>query len=312
MYEQDDERSYSAGKGGTGSGRGGVAALLAPQQPEEVHTGAVIRAAGTAGVFPFGLPWACDVDSAVVGPAGSTEVETHTKLFHTLLCRRPAAKKRGATRLLDEAVGLARSRGLIASDAATGAIDSTGLETRHVSVHYAKRSWRQRGHYKRRYPKLSALCDIDTHIILAAVVDRGPKPDIVEFQAVLEQALKRQPLQTLLGDAGYESEAAHRLCRETYGVRSIIPTTNRGRRRKDSRPNAVTGKYRQELHEAFPKEEYGQRWQVETVFSSMKRRLGSALRRRRPFAINREVLLKVITYNLMVILYRYITFQQSM
>ena len=190
-------------------------------------------------------------------------------------------------------------------------MDSTGLETRHVSVHYAKRSWRHRGHYKRRYPKLSALCDIRSHLILAAVVDRGPKPDIVEFQALFEQAWRRQKFATLLGDAGYESEEVHRLCREELGLESIIPTTRRGRPRDDGTPRVVRGKYRRQLKWRFPKKKYGQRWQIETAFSMMKRRLGSALRRRRPFAINREVVLKVITYNLMIIHRVVATFQRS-
>jgi len=148
-------------------------------------------------------------------------------------------------------------------------------------------------------------------LILAAVVDRGPKPDMVEFYALLHQALERQRFRRLLGDAGYESEEAHRLCREKLGVESIIPTTIRGRPRHDGYPRPVRGKYRRQLHRHFPKKTYGQRWQIETVFSMLKRRLGSALQRRRPFAINREVILRVITYNLMIVHCAYFTFQQS-
>ena len=143
-------------------------------------------------------------------------------------------------------------------------------------------------------------------------MDRGPKPDIVEFQALFEQAWRRQKFATLLGDAGYESEEVHRLCREELGLESIIPTTSRGRPRDDGTPRVVRGKYRRQLKWRFPKKKYGQRWQIETAFSMMKRRLGSALRRRRPFAINREVVLKVITYNLMIIHRVVATFQRSM
>ena len=106
------------------------------------------------------------------------------------------------------------------------------METRHVSRHYARRSWRHSGHWKRRFPKLSALCDVESHIVLGGFVNRGPKPDVVEFPEVVKQALARHRFRTILGDAGYESERAHVLCREELGVESIFPTTVRGRARQ--------------------------------------------------------------------------------
>jgi len=208
-------------------------------------------------------------------------------------------------------VALARKRGLIAAKSRTAAMDSTGLETRHVSTHYARRSWRHSGHYKRRYPKLSALGDTSSHVLLSAVVDRGPKPDIMESWRLIEQALRDQRMGILLADAGYESEALHVWCRKTLKVRSIVPTTHRGRRRKDGGTSAIGGFYRRRLHDRFPKKTYGQRWQIETAFSMLKRNLGSALRSRRPFALNREALLRVIVHNIMILLCRIKCFQQS-
>jgi len=92
-----------------------------------------------------------------------------------------------------------------------------------------RRCHRHGAHYKHRYPKLSALCDTANHLILGVVIDSGPTVDIVEARQTLHEALARQPLASLLGDAGYESEGFHRLCWEHWGIRSIIPTTQRGR-----------------------------------------------------------------------------------
>lgn len=191
------------------------------------------------------------------------------------------------------------------------AIDSTGMETRHVSAYYTKRCQRHKAHYKHRYPKLSAVCDVRSHLLLSAVVDRGPKPDHVELEAAVVQAARRQRIHTLLGDAGYESEAAHRFCRAELGIRSIFPTTPRGRPRKDGKPKATTGHYRQHMKKHFPKKTYAQRWQIETTFSMLKRLLGSALRGRRRHAIDREIYLRVITINLMIIWRLKSCFQQS-
>ena len=175
------------------------------------------------------------------------------------------------------------------------------METRHASAYYTKRCGRHKGHYKHRFPKLSVVCDTRTHLVLSAFVNRGPKPDHIEFARALIAATRRQPIDTLVGDAGYESEPAHTLCRDELGIVSIFPTTHRGRRRIDGKPNAVTGRYRREMLDHFPKKTYGQRWQVETAFSMLKRLLGSALRSRNHHAINREILLRVLTINLMIV-----------
>jgi hypothetical protein len=51
----------------------------------------------------------------------------------------------------------------------------------------------------------------------------------------------------------------------------------------------------------FFKRIYGQRWQVESVFSRYKRRLGSALTATSWMGQKREAYLRVLTYNLMLI-----------
>ncbi len=186
------------------------------------------------------------------------------------------------------------------------------METRHVSRHYAKSSWHHSAHWKRGFPKLSAVCDVKSHIILAGHVDRGPKPDVVEFPELMLQALSRHGVKTVLADSGYESERAHVLCREELGIESIIPTTVRGKKRKDGRPRAIRSRWRRRLKRWFPRRKYGQRWQIETVFSMVKRNLGSALKARKPHSLNREVILKVIVHNLMILKRRESCFQRSM
>jgi len=133
-------------------------------------------------------------------------------------------------------------------------------------------------------------------------VDRGPKPDHCEFKATVREAHGRQPFATLLGDAGYDSEPAHRLCRDHLGVRSICPLNRCGRRRRDGRPGRLGGFHRRRLARRFPAKTYGQRWQIETVFSMVKRRLGSALTARSCHSQNRETALRLLTHNLMILL----------
>jgi hypothetical protein len=96
--------------------------------------------------------------------------------------------------------------------------------------------------------------------LISIVIDRGPKPDPVEAKQTIHEALNHQPFSVLLGDAGYESEGFHSLCRDTLGIRSIIPTTDRGRPRLDGKLRPVRGRYRKLMKQRFPKKTYGQRW----------------------------------------------------
>ena len=233
------------------------------------------------------------------------DVLTLVKIPHfTTLCQ--AAKrllaKPKVDRVLGEILAMCREAKILKKQTSRAAIDSTGLETRHVSSYFTRKCKRHKGHHKHRYPKLTAVCDTRNHLILAAVIDRGPKPDVMEFDKALLEALVQQWFTTLLADAGYESEAFHRLCREELGIRSIFPTTHRGRRRADGKPTAIHGKYRKQLAQSFPKKTYGQRWQIETVFSMFKRNLGSALRARTYHSQTREIRLRVLTHNITILL----------
>ena len=50
---------------------------------------------------------------------------------------------------------------------------------------------------------------------------------------------------------------------------------------------------------------------METSFIMLKRLLGSALRSRKRYAIDREIILRVLTINLMIVLHSLCCFQQS-
>lgn len=58
-----------------------------------------------------------------------------------------------------------------------------------------------------RFPKLSLVSDVGTHFILAVRVGNGPRPDVDDFQGLIDQAAKRVRLHRILADAGYDSGA---------------------------------------------------------------------------------------------------------
>jgi len=80
------------------------------------------------------------------------------------------------------------------------------------------------------------------------------------------------------------------------GCRTIIPPLIG--RRSDKPPN---GYWRRRMSRRFNKKAYGQRWQSETVNSMIKRRLGSALGATGYWSQFREMFLRAITHNVMIL-----------
>lgn len=205
-------------------------------------------------------------------------------------------------RLLSETITRARprSRSKHRTQIAKSALDATGFETHHTSHYFVRRkasggsSW-QKTTYK-RFPKLAVLCRCDNHMILAAVPGRGPKPDITHFNRALKEASDRAMLQTLYADAGYDAEWVHKTARKERGVRTVIPP--KAGRPTDKPP---TGHWRRVMHDRIHLTSYGQRWQDETVFSMMKRRLGSALNARSYWSQCRALMLKALVHNIMIL-----------
>jgi Transposase DDE domain/Transposase domain (DUF772) len=180
------------------------------------------------------------------------------------------------------------------------AVDGTGMESRHVSRYYVKRRTRtgtgtQETTYS-KYPKVVLVTDCRSHLVLAAVPGRGPASDLVLFKAALKEAAGRARIGTLLADADFDGEWVHEHVR-SYGIRTLIPPE---RGRPSEKPPA--GKWRRRMKQRFDKEKYGQRWQTETVNSMIKRRLGSALRARSYWSQCREIILRVVTHNVMIVI----------
>ncbi len=181
------------------------------------------------------------------------------------------------------------------------AIDSTGLECTAASGYFVRRRASIAGPWKtmvyRRFPKLGVICDIESHFILAFDTRRGPKPDVAEFKQLLDDALTRVRLTTILADAGYDSESNHCHARYDCDVRSVIPA-------KLGRPTTkpASGYHRRLMQVRFNAVAYRQRAQVETVMSMIKRRQGSYVRGTTYHSQCRDLRLMALTHNLMILL----------
>lgn len=199
------------------------------------------------------------------------------------------------------------------------AADSTCYEPRHRSRHYERRCRRMglaagdkfgsktrlrgdraRSRALRRMPKLALAGASACHAILAARTRLRQGSDAPDWAPLLKDACRRAPVKVAVADAGFDSEKNHRLARHDLGVRSIIPP-------QIGRPSAQppTGYWRRHMRRRFDRRAdrhlYGQRAQVETIHSMLKRNLGDELRSRLRQRRKAEMLFRTVVHNIMLI-----------
>jgi len=188
----------------------------------------------------------------------------------------------------------AQERGLIDKQP-EAAIDATGLDSQHTSRYYFARSGKKQS--ARLWTKLTVVCHTGSHYFTSATVSTGPSNDGPQFAPAMKKAALFVSWNRVLGDAAYDSEENHRLCREELGVRStVIPINKRAQGRKWPKP-----RYRRQMKRRFHRRRYGQRWKAESAFSRHNRLLGPALRGRSDASRERECYLRVLTHNLMLL-----------
>jgi Transposase DDE domain len=181
------------------------------------------------------------------------------------------------------------------------AFDSSGLDCGHASRYFIRRRVRKGSPWQTvaysRYAKLELSVDCASHLIVGVLTSRGPRVDTDRFVPLLHATLAAVRPERVVADAGYDSEPNHRYARQRHGIRSFIPA-------KAGRPTTKppTGRYRRQMKQRLDKHYggYGQRWQGETVFSMIKRRLATAVNGRSYWSQCRELWLLSITLNLMI------------
>jgi hypothetical protein len=228
--------------------------------------------------------------------------------------------------MLEHLAACFEAEGLLRLDERPLAVDSTYMESHHVSRHFERRRAKSlekleaadagatvpepsakqaepprpsttRSATAKALPKLVLAVATACHLVLAASAATGMSGDQACLIDVLPDACSRAKVRQVVADAGFDSEFNHRLCRDELGVESLIPVgVGRPTDKPPSDPN-------RKLMRAFfvlglVAGDYNQRWQVETVNSMIKRNYGSALSSRTAARREREMLLRALVHNL--------------
>jgi len=164
------------------------------------------------------------------------------------------------------------------------AVDASGFQTNNMSYHYANAWNRQDKRKHRRYLKLSIAIDTNKQSVLAYKIRLGPRNDNIDFQSVL----KNLSAKFVVADKGYDSRANRYFVLRRLKAYPHIP-----RRIYSGATYERTG-----VKLKFDETIYHQRSKVETVFSVIKRKYGSIVLSKRFDTQKKEVIFRIIAYNL--------------
>lgn len=174
------------------------------------------------------------------------------------------------------------------------AVDSTGLQSGVASLHYRTRRW-ETGRQRARKPvKVSVAVVCGSLLPAALVVDIGPSADMRQMPQLMEQIESRLRPAHLLADAGFDAEWVHEVCRERWGVESLIPPVVK------SQDGALKTRWRRRMPGLLASmgTVYGRRWHAESFFSGLKRTTMATLSSRSARTLIAEASLKVLAYAL--------------
>ena len=191
-------------------------------------------------------------------------------------------------------------------------IDSTGFELRQASSHYLKKlrlqtkeekKTRMRGRPEKikvkKFQHTTFVSDMIRQLILAVDSSRGPKSDCKTLIPAFNKIESIFPkIKTVYADRGYDSEYNFEYVIETIKAKPFIKIKN-----KDIPINRTRGEYRKKAKRKLlnpigrPRKNY--RNITETIFSVVKRKIGSYVSAITPFMQRNEILYKAIAYNIL-------------
>jgi hypothetical protein len=143
----------------------------------------------------------------------------------------------------------------------------------------------------RHWLKWVIVADLDQQFLLSQSARRGPWNDCANLPTVVETAAQQTRIGLVVADAEFDSERNHTYIRQKLGAQSVIPAK---RGKKTWRIHGV----RAQMRRMFPSRLYRRRALIESVFSSVKRKLSARAPGRSLCMQVRQALLLGLSFNL--------------
>ncbi len=176
------------------------------------------------------------------------------------------------------------------------AVDATGLAPGSISTFFVKRAKNRPGSEGGGVPwrywlKWIVAVDVRRQLLLSQVAQQGPTNSSSTLRPLVDTAHRIAAVDLVLADGEFDSEWNHRHVREQLKAHSIIPA-------KRGKTTWKIKGVRAQMRANFPQDQYGQRALVESIFSSIKRKLSNKAPGRTVLMQSRQALLLGVAYNL--------------
>jgi len=181
----------------------------------------------------------------------------------------------------------------------TLAVDSTGIKVSD------RGEWmREKWHVHRGWIKVHMCVEVDTGAIVGLVVSDEKARDSKFLPILVEQASSLLPgrIARVMADGGYDTYdnfdyLAGRGIEPVIKMRSNASTKRHGH--SSARPKAVRERNDLGEEEWKIRNGYNKRWKVETMFSAIKRKMGEAVRSKRPDLALKQAERMVVQYSIL-------------
>jgi hypothetical protein len=189
--------------------------------------------------------------------------------------------------------------------------DATGIRTTSFGAWMGEKHGDNREHV---WLKAHALAGTKTHVVIRAIVTGKDGADNPQFEPLIREASEAGvSLKEVYADKAYSARTNYALADE-IGFDLFVPFKSNASARPTSRGQAVgNGKGHSvlwrnaflffQMHREEFEAKYHARSNVESVFSSLKRKFGETLRSRTLTAQTNELLAKILAYNLTVVIH---------
>lgn len=178
------------------------------------------------------------------------------------------------------------------------AVDASGIKVANRGD-WIRRKWK----VKRGYLKIHIAVDVKRKKILALEVTNEKVGDGRMLQPLVEEASNKGKITKAIGDGAYDTKSNFRYLEENR-IEPIIKV----RRNASSKAGGciprklVAQEYLRNPKVWKHKHGYGQRWMVESTFSSFKRTFGEHVSARNMRNMAKEMMIKASLYNALIVL----------
>lgn len=169
-------------------------------------------------------------------------------------------------------------------------VDGTGFSLESASRYYAVFAGKTRK--VNRFMQLSIAADLSKQLIATSCVERKRTIISTGLVDLVKPIAKTNCIRFVAADKGYDTNENHSYVTKCLKIKSCIKV------REKSMAKPGRGNLRKRILKTFDEKSYHQRSKVETIFSVIKRRYGSSLKSRNYSMQKKELLCRVLAYNL--------------